>query len=199
MKANWHPADPAAHVCRRPHARVRLAGRARACVRRRARTRARARAVHAQFRAARRIRVRLRAGACASPWTTCIRSRCGRRCSAAERFSCASIPASAAGTITTCARPACTRNSACRLAEADELVALDTGCAGCASPGCTRTPAAAIFNVANWTETGALLAELARRFPDVDGRRSGRRNRRARAAGPRRNRSRRAGCAESRG
>ena len=36
-----------------------------------------------------------------------------------------------------------------------------------------------IFDVANWSETGELLAELAARFPDVQRRRSGRRPRRA--------------------
>ena len=54
---------------------MRLAGRARACVRLGARARPRSGAVHAEFRAALGIRVRLRGAACASPWTISIRSK----------------------------------------------------------------------------------------------------------------------------
>ena len=53
------------------------------------------------------------------------------------------------------------------------------------SPVCTRIPAAASSMSTNWTETGALLAELAERFPGRRGRRSGRRHRRSGAAGVR--------------
>ena len=62
MKANWHP-----QILRRVYAAgldlgVRVAGRARACLCLGAAPGSRARAVHSQFRAARRIRIRLRQG-----------------------------------------------------------------------------------------------------------------------------------------
>lgn len=52
------------------------------------------------------------------------------------------------------------------LAEADELVAL-TKNAGARVTGLHAHTGSGIFDVANWTETGALLAELAKRFPDA--------------------------------
>ena len=52
------------------------------------------------------------------------------------------------------------------LAEADELLAL-TRAAGVRVTGLHAHTGSGIFEVANWTETGALLAELAQRFPDV--------------------------------
>ncbi len=52
------------------------------------------------------------------------------------------------------------------LAEADELLAL-TRAAAVRVTGLHAHTGSGIFEVANWTETGALLAELARRFPDV--------------------------------
>jgi len=52
------------------------------------------------------------------------------------------------------------------LAEADELVAL-TRAAGVRVTGLHAHTGSGIFEVANWTETGALLAELAGRFPDA--------------------------------
>jgi diaminopimelate decarboxylase/aspartate kinase len=52
------------------------------------------------------------------------------------------------------------------LSEADELVAL-TQAAGVRVTGLHAHTGSGIFDVANWTETGALLATLARRFPDV--------------------------------
>jgi diaminopimelate decarboxylase/aspartate kinase len=50
--------------------------------------------------------------------------------------------------------------------EADELVTLVRN-AGVRVTGLHAHAGSGIFNVANWTETGALLADLARRFPDV--------------------------------
>jgi bifunctional diaminopimelate decarboxylase / aspartate kinase len=52
------------------------------------------------------------------------------------------------------------------LSEADELVAL-TRSAGVRVTGLHAHTGSGIFNVANWTETGALLADLATRFPHV--------------------------------
>jgi diaminopimelate decarboxylase/aspartate kinase len=52
------------------------------------------------------------------------------------------------------------------LTAADQLVAL-TQAAGVRVIGLHAHTGSGIFNVANWTETGALLAELAGRFPDV--------------------------------
>src|SRR3984957_15143802 len=52
------------------------------------------------------------------------------------------------------------------LDEADELVAL-TRSAGVRVTGLHAHTGSGIFNVANWTETGALLADLAARFPHV--------------------------------
>jgi diaminopimelate decarboxylase/aspartate kinase len=52
------------------------------------------------------------------------------------------------------------------LREADELVAL-TQSAGVRVTGLHAHTGSGVFNVENWTETGALLAELAGRFPQV--------------------------------
>ena len=52
------------------------------------------------------------------------------------------------------------------IAEADELVALVEH-AGARVTGLHAHTGSGIFNVANWTETGALLAGLAERFPHV--------------------------------
>ncbi|MGC1522243.1 MAG: hypothetical protein WA803_11950, partial [Steroidobacteraceae bacterium] len=52
------------------------------------------------------------------------------------------------------------------LSEADELVAL-TQRAGVRVTGLHAHTGSGVFNVDNWTETGALLAELAARFPQV--------------------------------
>src|SRR6202035_2063962 len=52
------------------------------------------------------------------------------------------------------------------LSEADELVAL-TNKAGARVTGLHAHTGSGIFDVANWTETGVLLAGLAKRFPDV--------------------------------
>ncbi len=52
------------------------------------------------------------------------------------------------------------------LAAADELVAL-TKAVGVRVTGLHAHTGSGIFDVANWTETGALLAGLAARFPDV--------------------------------
>jgi bifunctional diaminopimelate decarboxylase / aspartate kinase len=52
------------------------------------------------------------------------------------------------------------------ISEADELVALAEA-AGVRVTGLHAHTGSGIFDVANWTETGALLGELARRFPDV--------------------------------
>jgi diaminopimelate decarboxylase/aspartate kinase len=52
------------------------------------------------------------------------------------------------------------------LSEADELVAL-TNDAGVRVTGLHAHSGSGIFDVDNWTETGALLADLARRFPHV--------------------------------
>ncbi|MDB6082159.1 MAG: aspartate kinase [Gammaproteobacteria bacterium] len=52
------------------------------------------------------------------------------------------------------------------IAEADELVALVRS-AGARVIGLHAHTGSGIFDVANWTETGALLAELAQRFPEV--------------------------------
>ena len=52
------------------------------------------------------------------------------------------------------------------IAEADELVAL-TESAAVRVTGLHAHTGSGIFDVANWTETGALLAGLARRFPEV--------------------------------
>ena len=52
------------------------------------------------------------------------------------------------------------------ISEADELVAL-TRNAGARVTGLHAHTGSGIFDVANWTETGALLAALAKRFPDV--------------------------------
>jgi bifunctional diaminopimelate decarboxylase / aspartate kinase len=52
------------------------------------------------------------------------------------------------------------------LSEADELVAL-TRSAGVRVTGLHAHTGSGIFDVANWTETGALLADLGRRFPEV--------------------------------
>ena len=52
------------------------------------------------------------------------------------------------------------------ISEADELVAL-TKAAGVRVTGLHAHTGSGIFDVANWTETGALLAGLAKRFPDV--------------------------------
>lgn len=52
------------------------------------------------------------------------------------------------------------------LNEADELVAL-TEAAGVRVTGLHAHTGSGIFDVANWTETGALLADLAARFPQV--------------------------------
>ncbi|HXI47523.1 MAG TPA: bifunctional aspartate kinase/diaminopimelate decarboxylase [Steroidobacteraceae bacterium] len=52
------------------------------------------------------------------------------------------------------------------MSEADELVAL-TKAAGARVTGLHAHTGSGIFDVANWTETGALLAALAKRFPDV--------------------------------
>jgi len=52
------------------------------------------------------------------------------------------------------------------IAEADELEALVES-AGARVVGLHAHTGSGIFDVANWTETGMLLADLARRFPDV--------------------------------
>jgi len=52
------------------------------------------------------------------------------------------------------------------LSEADELVAL-TQRAGVRVTGLHAHTGSGVFNIDNWTETGALLAELAARFPHV--------------------------------
>jgi diaminopimelate decarboxylase/aspartate kinase len=52
------------------------------------------------------------------------------------------------------------------LSEADELIAL-TRSAGVRVTGLHAHTGSGIFDVANWTETGALLADLGRRFPEV--------------------------------
>ena len=52
------------------------------------------------------------------------------------------------------------------LSEADELVAL-TNQAGARVTGLHAHTGSGVFNVDNWTETGALLSELAARFPHV--------------------------------
>ena len=52
------------------------------------------------------------------------------------------------------------------LSEADELVALSQS-AGVRVTGLHAHTGSGIFDVANWTETGVLLAGLAKRFPDV--------------------------------
>ncbi len=52
------------------------------------------------------------------------------------------------------------------ISEIDELVAL-TRAAGVRVTGLHAHTGSGIFDVANWTETGALLGELAQRFPDV--------------------------------
>ena len=52
------------------------------------------------------------------------------------------------------------------IAEADELVALVEN-AGARVTGLHAHTGSGIFDVANWTETGALLSVLARHFPDV--------------------------------
>jgi bifunctional diaminopimelate decarboxylase / aspartate kinase len=52
------------------------------------------------------------------------------------------------------------------IAEADELVVLVRN-AGVRVTGLHAHTGSGIFDVANWTETGALLADLAQRFPDV--------------------------------
>jgi bifunctional diaminopimelate decarboxylase / aspartate kinase len=52
------------------------------------------------------------------------------------------------------------------LAEADELVSL-TQAAGVRVSGLHAHTGSGIFDVGNWTETGALLADLASRFPQV--------------------------------
>ncbi len=52
------------------------------------------------------------------------------------------------------------------MAEADELVAL-TRAAAVRVTGLHAHTGSGIFEVANWTETGALLAELAQRFPEA--------------------------------
>ncbi len=52
------------------------------------------------------------------------------------------------------------------LSEADELVALTSG-AGVRVTGLHAHTGSGVFNVDNWTETGALLADLAARFPHV--------------------------------
>ncbi len=52
------------------------------------------------------------------------------------------------------------------LAEVDELIDLTTSL-GVRVTGLHAHAGSGIFNAANWTETGELLAELAQRFPDV--------------------------------
>jgi diaminopimelate decarboxylase/aspartate kinase len=52
------------------------------------------------------------------------------------------------------------------LSEADELVAL-TNQAGARVTGLHAHTGSGVFDVDNWTETGALLSELAARFPHV--------------------------------
>jgi diaminopimelate decarboxylase/aspartate kinase len=52
------------------------------------------------------------------------------------------------------------------LSQADELVAL-TRSAGARVTGLHAHTGSGVFDVANWTETGELLADLAKRFPDV--------------------------------
>src|SRR5208337_1230852 len=52
------------------------------------------------------------------------------------------------------------------MGEADELVAL-TQAAGVRVTGLHAHTGSGIFDVANWTETGALLGSLAQRFPSV--------------------------------
>ncbi len=52
------------------------------------------------------------------------------------------------------------------IAEADELEALVRSC-GARVTGLHAHTGSGIFDVANWTETGMLLADLARRFPEV--------------------------------
>jgi diaminopimelate decarboxylase/aspartate kinase len=52
------------------------------------------------------------------------------------------------------------------LSEADELVALTTS-AGVRVTGLHAHTGSGVFNIDNWTETGALLADLAGRFPHV--------------------------------
>ncbi len=52
------------------------------------------------------------------------------------------------------------------LSDADELLAL-TRAAGVRVTGLHAHTGSGIFDIANWTETGSLLADLARRFPDV--------------------------------
>ncbi len=63
-----------------------------------------------------------------------------------------------------CAPPACIPNSACRLREVDELVALAQR-ARVRVTGLHAHTGSGIFDVANWTETGALLADSGRAIP----------------------------------
>ncbi len=106
-------ADRAAAVRGGTDARVRVARRARTRLCLRAGSRSRTRAVHAEFCAAQPNMNWVSPRAFGSLWTIYIRSRCGRRCFAAGRFSCASIRDSDAAITSTCAPAACIRSSAC--------------------------------------------------------------------------------------
>ena len=167
MKANWHPAILRRIHARGPDARMRLAGRARARIRRGSRTRPRARVVHAQLRAAQRNTSTASRRACASPWTIFIRSRRGPSCSAAARSSCASIPGIGRGHhhhVRTAGRALEIRR-ACRAKRTS--LRRWPGAHHVRIVGLHAHTGSGILDVANWTETGALLAELATRFPDV--------------------------------
>ena len=52
------------------------------------------------------------------------------------------------------------------VAETDELVALVEAC-GARVVGLHAHAGSGVFDIANWTQTGVLLSDLARRFPDV--------------------------------
>ena len=157
MKANWHP-----EILRRVYAagllaRMRIAGRNRARLRARARPRARARAVHAELRAARRVRIRVPTGRARHPGQPVPAE--GMACSVRRPryFRARRSRAPAAATTTTCAPPASTRSSACRSRRWRSSRASRAPPA-CGSWDCTRTPAAAF-----WTSpTGPRRAPCSR-------------------------------------
>jgi diaminopimelate decarboxylase/aspartate kinase len=132
--------------------------------------------VHAQFRAAQRIRIRLRAGVRVT-LDNCIRSRCGRKCFAAGDLSAHRSRVSAAATTARAhRRRALEIRRAAR--EADELVAVRRTGAGCVT-GLHAHTGSGIFDVANWTETGERCSRLGAALPRRARGRLGRRHRRA--------------------
>ena len=122
--------------------------------------------VHAELRAALRVRVGARAGRPPHARQPVCAARSGRSCSAAATSWCASTPASGAAITITCAPRACTRSSAYRSSSSTSSSASSPPPVRAWS-ACTPTPAAACSTCATGRRSGQLLGDLAQRFPHV--------------------------------